>query len=90
MRNAPMPVGTVPIYQALEKVDGIAEDLTWEIYRDTLLEQVQNMTHIYSSMSYIAPTHFYTHAYTHAHLGRLSREWTTGLFTRRSYFDLSP
>lgn len=41
MRNAPMPVGTVPIYQALEKVDGIAEDLTWELYRDTLLEQAE-------------------------------------------------
>ena len=41
IRNSPVPVGTVPIYQALEKVDGRAEELTWEIYRDTLLEQAE-------------------------------------------------
>ncbi|MGE1013482.1 phosphomethylpyrimidine synthase ThiC [Bacillus wiedmannii] len=41
IRNAPVPVGTVPIYQALEKVNGIAEDLTWEVYRDTLIEQAE-------------------------------------------------
>lgn len=41
IRNAAVPVGTVPIYQALEKVNGIAEDLTWEIYRDTLIEQAE-------------------------------------------------
>jgi phosphomethylpyrimidine synthase len=41
IRNSPVPVGTVPIYQALEKVGGIAEDLTWEIYRDTLIEQAE-------------------------------------------------
>ncbi|MDH4742524.1 phosphomethylpyrimidine synthase ThiC [Sphingomonas sp. CBMAI 2297] len=41
LRNAPVPVGTVPIYQALEKVGGIAEDLTWEIFRDTLIEQAE-------------------------------------------------
>jgi len=41
MRNAPVPIGTVPIYQALEKVDGVAEDLTWEIFRDTLIEQAE-------------------------------------------------
>ena len=41
IRNCPVPVGTVPIYQALEKVDGKAEDLTWEIYRDTLIEQAE-------------------------------------------------
>ncbi|MGH8538573.1 MAG: phosphomethylpyrimidine synthase ThiC [Gammaproteobacteria bacterium] len=41
LRNCPVPVGTVPIYQALEKVDGKAEDLTWEIYRDTLIEQAE-------------------------------------------------
>ncbi|HET9750543.1 MAG TPA: phosphomethylpyrimidine synthase ThiC [Casimicrobiaceae bacterium] len=41
IRNAPVPIGTVPIYQALEKVDGKAEDLTWEIYRDTLIEQAE-------------------------------------------------
>jgi phosphomethylpyrimidine synthase len=41
IRNSPVPVGTVPVYQALEKVGGIAEDLTWEIYRDTLIEQAE-------------------------------------------------
>ncbi len=41
MRNAPVPIGTVPIYQALEKVNGKAEDLTWEIFRDTLIEQAE-------------------------------------------------
>jgi phosphomethylpyrimidine synthase len=41
LRNAPVPIGTVPIYQALEKVDGRAEDLTWEVYRDTLIEQAE-------------------------------------------------
>lgn len=41
IRNSPVPIGTVPIYQALEKVGGIAEELTWEIYRDTLIEQAE-------------------------------------------------
>jgi phosphomethylpyrimidine synthase len=41
IRNSPVPIGTVPIYQALEKVGGKAEDLTWEIYRDTLIEQAE-------------------------------------------------
>lgn len=41
LRNSPVPIGTVPIYQALEKVNGIAEDLTWEIFRDTLIEQAE-------------------------------------------------
>ncbi len=41
LRNSPVPIGTVPIYQALEKVDGIAEELTWELYRDTLIEQAE-------------------------------------------------
>jgi len=41
VRNAPVPIGTVPIYQALEKVNGKAEDLTWEIFRDTLIEQAE-------------------------------------------------
>jgi phosphomethylpyrimidine synthase len=41
LRNSPVPIGTVPIYQALEKTDGKAEDLTWEIYRDTLIEQAE-------------------------------------------------
>ncbi len=41
IRNSPVPIGTVPIYQALEKIDGKAEELTWEIYRDTLIEQCE-------------------------------------------------
>ncbi|WP_044409976.1 phosphomethylpyrimidine synthase ThiC [Thiomicrospira microaerophila] len=41
VRNSPVPIGTVPLYQALEKVNGIAEDLTWEVYRDTLIEQAE-------------------------------------------------
>ncbi len=41
IRNSPVPIGTVPIYQALEKVDGVAQDLTWEVFRDTLIEQAE-------------------------------------------------
>ncbi|HDM2445068.1 TPA: phosphomethylpyrimidine synthase ThiC, partial [Staphylococcus aureus] len=41
LRNSPVPIGTVPIYQALEKVNGVAEDLTWEIFRDTVIEQCE-------------------------------------------------
>jgi phosphomethylpyrimidine synthase len=41
LRNSPVPIGTVPIYQALEKVDGIAENLSWEVFRDTLIEQAE-------------------------------------------------
>ena len=41
IRNSPVPIGTVPIYQALEKVGGVAEDLTWEVFRDTLIEQAE-------------------------------------------------
>ena len=41
IRNSPVPIGTVPIYQALEKVDGVAEELTWELYRETLIEQAE-------------------------------------------------
>ena len=41
LRNAPVPIGTVPIYQALEKVNGVVEDLTWEVFRDTLIEQAE-------------------------------------------------
>lgn len=41
IRNSPVPIGTVPMYQALEKVNGVAEDLTWEVYRDTLIEQAE-------------------------------------------------
>lgn len=41
LRNSPVPIGTVPLYQALEKVDGKAEELTWEIYKDTVIEQAE-------------------------------------------------
>ncbi|MBW3559803.1 MAG: phosphomethylpyrimidine synthase ThiC, partial [Proteobacteria bacterium] len=41
VRNSPVPIGTVPLYQALEKVEGVAEDLTWDVYRDTLIEQCE-------------------------------------------------
>jgi phosphomethylpyrimidine synthase len=41
LRNSPVPIGTVPIYQALEKVNGVAEDLTWEVFKDTLIEQCE-------------------------------------------------
>ena len=41
IRNSPVPIGTVPIYQALEKVGGVAEDLSWEVFRDTLIEQAE-------------------------------------------------
>src|SRR5207244_12593918 len=41
VRNSPVPIGTVPIYQALEKAGGVAEDLTWEVYRDTIIEQAE-------------------------------------------------
>ena len=41
IRNCPVPMGTVPVYQALEKVNGNVKDLTWEIYRDTLIEQAE-------------------------------------------------
>ena len=41
IRNCPAPVGTVPIYQALEKVNGIAEDLNWDIFKETLIEQAE-------------------------------------------------
>ncbi|HVV37741.1 MAG TPA: phosphomethylpyrimidine synthase ThiC [Acidimicrobiales bacterium] len=41
LRNSPVPIGTVPIYQALEKVNGVAEDLTWEVFRDTIVEQAE-------------------------------------------------
>jgi len=50
VRNSPVPVGTVPIYQALEKVNGVAEDLTWEVFRDTLIEQAeQGVDYFYNS-----------------------------------------
>src|SRR3546814_4762547 len=46
IRNSPVPIGTVPIYQALEKVGGVAEDLTWEVFRDTLIEPEIGRAHV--------------------------------------------
>src|SRR5690606_2926879 len=48
VRNSPVPIGTVPIYQALEKVGGVAEDLTWEVFRDTLVEQAEQGVHYFT------------------------------------------
>src|SRR3954447_4091002 len=61
VRNSPVPIGTVPIYQALEKVGGVAEDLTWEVYRDTLIEQAEQgvdyfTIHAGVRLPYVPPT----------------------------------
>lgn len=57
VRNSPVPIGTVPIYQALEKVNGVAEDLTWEIFRDTLIEQAEHFTiHAATLLRYVPMT----------------------------------
>ena len=47
LRNSPVPVGTVPIYQALEKVGGIAENLSWDIFKDTLIEQAEQGSRLF-------------------------------------------
>ena len=60
-----MPVGTVPIYQALEKVNGVVEDLNWEIYRDTLIEQCEQgvdysrFMQVSAAIMYTSPTNVY-------------------------------
>ena len=66
VRNSPVPIGTVPIYQALEKVGGIAEDLTWEIFRDTLVEQAEQgvdyfTIHAGVRLAYHKESFLYTH-----------------------------
>ncbi|SFA89809.1 phosphomethylpyrimidine synthase [Cohnella sp. OV330] len=71
MRNAPVPVGTVPIYQALEKVGGRAEALTWEIYRDTLIEQAEQ-----------GVDYFTIHAGVLLRYIRLTAERVTGIVSR--------
>jgi len=68
LRNSPVPIGTVPIYQALEKVNGIAENLTWEIFRDTLIEQAEQ------GVSY-----FTIHAGVLLHYIHLTAKRVTGL-----------
>ncbi|MCW8829697.1 MAG: phosphomethylpyrimidine synthase ThiC [Gammaproteobacteria bacterium] len=71
LRNAPVPIGTVPIYQALEKVDGKAEDLTWEIFRDTLIEQAEQ-----------GVDYFTIHAGVRLHHVPLTAERVTGIVSR--------
>lgn len=57
MRNAPVPVGTVPIYQCLEKADGIVENITWDLFKQTLIEQAEQVsplnTPVYTLTGYI-------------------------------------
>jgi len=71
IRNSPAPIGTVPIYQALEKVNGIAEDLTWEVFRDTLIEQAEQ-----------GVDYFTIHAGVRLAYVPLTAERTTGIVSR--------
>jgi phosphomethylpyrimidine synthase len=71
LRNAPIPIGTVPIYQALEKVGGVAEDLTWEIFRDTLVEQAEQ-----------GVDYFTIHAGVRLHYVPLTANRVTGIVSR--------
>ena len=71
IRNSPVPIGTVPIYQALEKVEGGAEDLTWEIFRDTLIEQAEQ-----------GVDYFTIHAGVRLAYVPLTAERTTGIVSR--------
>ena len=71
IRNSPVPIGTVPIYQALEKVDGKAEELTWEIYRDTLIEQAEQ-----------GVDYFTIHAGVRLHHVPLTANRVTGIVSR--------
>ena len=71
IRNSPVPIGTVPIYQALEKVNGVAEDLTWEIFRDTLIEQAEQ-----------GVDYFTIHAGVRLHYIPLTADRVTGIVSR--------
>ena len=71
IRNSPVPIGTVPIYQALEKVGGIAEDLNWEVYRDTLIEQAEQ-----------GVDYFTIHAGVRLHYIPLTVDRVTGIVSR--------
>ena len=71
LRNAPVPIGTVPIYQALEKVDGIAENLSWEVFRDTLIEQAEQ-----------GVDYFTIHAGVRLHYIPLTASRVTGIVSR--------
>ncbi len=71
IRNSPVPIGTVPIYQALEKVNGIAEDLTWEVFRDTLIEQAEQ-----------GVDYFTIHAGVRLHMVPMTAQRVTGIVSR--------
>lgn len=71
VRNSPVPIGTVPIYQALEKVNGVAEDLTWEVFRDTLIEQAEQ-----------GVDYFTIHAGLRLHHIPMTTERVTGIVSR--------
>ncbi|MEM1381557.1 MAG: phosphomethylpyrimidine synthase ThiC [Pseudomonadota bacterium] len=71
LRNSPVPIGTVPLYQALEKVNGVAEDLTWEVYRDTLIEQCEQ-----------GVDYFTVHAGVRLRYIHLTAERVTGIVSR--------
>ncbi|MBC9246356.1 phosphomethylpyrimidine synthase ThiC [Paracoccus sp. 11-3] len=71
IRNAPVPIGTVPLYQALEKVGGVAEDLTWEIFRDTLIEQAEQ-----------GVDYFTIHAGVRLHMIPMTARRVTGIVSR--------
>lgn len=71
IRNSPVPIGTVPIYQALEKVGGVAEDLNWEIFRDTLIEQAEQ-----------GVDYFTIHAGVRLPYIRLTQDRVTGIVSR--------
>jgi phosphomethylpyrimidine synthase len=71
IRNSPVPIGTVPLYQALEKVNGIAEDLTWEVFRDTLIEQAEQ-----------GVDYFTIHAGVRLHMVPMTAKRVTGIVSR--------
>ncbi|SKA26533.1 phosphomethylpyrimidine synthase ThiC [Consotaella salsifontis] len=71
IRNSPVPIGTVPLYQALEKVGGIAEDLSWEVYRDTLIEQAEQ-----------GVDYFTIHAGVRLHMIPMTVNRVTGIVSR--------
>ncbi len=71
IRNSPVPIGTVPIYQALEKVGGIAEDLSWEVFRDTLIEQAEQ-----------GVDYFTIHAGVRLHMVPMTADRVTGIVSR--------
>ncbi|MDO5647128.1 phosphomethylpyrimidine synthase ThiC [Paracoccus sp. (in: a-proteobacteria)] len=71
IRNSPVPIGTVPLYQALEKVGGVAEDLTWDIFRDTLIEQAEQ-----------GVDYFTIHAGVRLHMIPMTASRVTGIVSR--------